>query len=98
MVNPFENEYADLVHLASGTVASPAVADDMKTMLEKGKSASINFMKTNIIGEDPNIYLTIKKTNLKTLSYLGKKVTSKSTKGKFFAMKFSIKFFSLKCY
>ena len=87
MVNPFENEHADLVHLASGTVASPAVADDMKTMLEKGKSASINFMKTNIIGEDPNIYSTIKKTNLKTFSYLGKKVTSKSTKGKLVAMK-----------
>ena len=87
MVNPFENEHADLVHLASRTVASPAVADDMKTMLEKGKSASINFMKTNIIGEDPNIYSTIKKTNLKTFSYLGKKVTSKSTKGKLVAMK-----------
>ena len=56
-------------------------------MLEKGKSASINFMKTNIIGEDPNIYSTIKKTNLKTFSYLGKKITSKSTKGKLVAMK-----------
>ena len=44
-------------------------------------------MKTNIIGEDPNIYSTIKKTNLKTFSYLGKKVTSKSTKGKLVAMK-----------
>ena len=86
MVYPFENEQADLVHLASGTVPTPAVADDMKTMLEKGKSASISFMKTNIIREDPNIYSTIK-TNLKAFSYLGKKVTSKSTKGKLVAMK-----------
>ena len=38
MVNPFENEHADLVHLASGTVASPAVADDMKTMLDNAPS------------------------------------------------------------
>ena len=86
MVYPFENEQAYLVHLASGTVPTPAVADDMKTMLEKGKSASISFMKTNIIREDPNIYSTIK-TNLKAFSYLGKKVTSKSTKGKLVAMK-----------
>lgn len=94
MVNPFENEHADLVHLASGTVASPAIADDTKTMLEKGKNASINFMKTNIIGEDPNIYSTIKKTNLKTFSHLGKKVTSKSANGKFVAMKNSKIFFA----
>ena len=29
MINPFDNEHEDLVHLASGTVASSAVSDDM---------------------------------------------------------------------
>ena len=87
MVNPFDNEHEDVVHLASGTVASLAVSDDMKTMLEKGENAAINFMKTNIVGEAPNIYSTIKKTNLKTFSSLGKKVTSRSTKGQLVAMK-----------
>ena len=55
MVNPFDNEHEDLVHLASGTVASSAVSDDMKTTLEKGENAAINFTKTNIVGEAPNI-------------------------------------------
>ena len=31
MINPFENN-KQLVHLASGAVATPAVAQDMKTM------------------------------------------------------------------
>ena len=32
MVNPFNNEHEDLMHLASGTVASSALSDDMKMM------------------------------------------------------------------
>ena len=44
-------------------------------------------MKTNIVREAPNIYSTIKKTNLKTFSSLGSKVTSKSSKGQLVAMK-----------
>ena len=94
VVNPFDNEYKDLVHLASGTVASSAVSHDMKTMLEKGKNASINFMKTNIIGEARNIYSTIKKTNLKAFSSSGSKVTSKGSKGQLVAMKNSKIFFA----
>ena len=39
MINPFEND-KQLVHLASGAVATPAVAESMKTMLAKGKVAA----------------------------------------------------------
>ena len=63
MINPFETgDKKELVHLASGVVATPAIAEDMRTMLEKGKLAADNFMKSNIVGEEPNIHATIKKT------------------------------------
>lgn len=87
MINPFENDKEELVHLASGAVATPAVAEDMKTMLEKGKMAADKFMKTNIVGDEPNIYATIKKTKLQTFSSLGKKVVDKNKKGKLVALK-----------
>ena len=87
MINPFENDKEELVHLASGAVATKAVAEDMKTMLEKGKVAADNFMKKNILGDEPNIYATIKKTKLETFSSLGKKVTNKNKKGELVAMK-----------
>lgn len=61
-------------------MASNAVEDDMNKMLEKGKTASASFIETHIIGEEPNIYSTIKKTNLQTFS-------NKGSKGQLVAMK-----------
>ena len=87
MINPFDNDYQGLVHLSSGAVATSTVTDDMKTMLERGESAAVEFMQSNIIGEEPNIYTTIKKTRLQTFSSIGKKVTSKSKKGQIVALK-----------
>lgn len=87
MINPFDNDYQGLVHLASGAVATSTVTDDMKTMLIRGESAAVDFMKTNIVGEESNIYMTIKKTGLKTFSSIGKKVISKSRKGQIVALK-----------
>jgi hypothetical protein len=88
MINAFEaSDKEELVHLASGMVATPTITEDMKTMLEKGRIAADNFMKSNILGEDPNIYATIKKTKLETFSSLGKKVTSKNKKGELVALK-----------
>ena len=87
MVNPFENNHENLVNLSSGAVACPAIEDDMSKMLEKGKAASTNFLETHVIGEEPNIYSTIKKTNLRTFSSSGKKLTNKGSKGQLVAMK-----------
>ncbi|XP_028410207.1 uncharacterized protein LOC114532809 [Dendronephthya gigantea] len=71
MINPFDNDKDELVHLASGSVATAAIAEDMKRMLEKGKFAADDFMKSKIVGEMPNIYESIKKTKLETFSSLG---------------------------
>ncbi|XP_028411727.1 uncharacterized protein LOC114534480 [Dendronephthya gigantea] len=87
MINPFDNDKDELVHLASGSVATAAIAEDMKRMLEKGKFAADDFMKSKIVGEMPNIYESIKKTKLETFSSLGKKVVSKNKKGELVAMK-----------
>ena len=87
MINAFMNEHGELVHLASGTIAPPEVAEDMKTMLQKGETAAVEFMKTHIIGAERNIHSTLKKTKLQTFSVVGKKVTSKSKKGELVAMK-----------
>ena len=65
----------------------PEVAEDMKTMLQKGETAAVEFMKTYIIGAEQNIHSTLKKTKLQTFSVVGKKVTSKSKKGELVAMK-----------
>ena len=62
MLNPFESDKEELVHLASGAVANSTIAIDMKTMLEKGQLAEENFVKENLLGNEPNIYATIKKT------------------------------------
>ena len=87
MINPFDNEYQGLVHLASGSVATVSVTSDMKTMLEKGECAAVEFMESNIVGEEPDIYTKIKKTQLQTFSLIGKKVNSKSKKGEIVALK-----------
>ena len=56
MINPFANEHGELVHLASGTIAPLEGAEDMKTMLQKGETAAVEFMKTHIIGAERNIH------------------------------------------
>ena len=93
MINSFETgDKEELVHLASGVVATPAIAEDMRTMLEKGKLAADNFMKSNIGGEEPNIHATIKKTKLDTFSSLGKKVIGENKKGELVALNSKILF------
>jgi hypothetical protein len=59
----------------------------MKTMLEKGECAAVEFMESNIVGEEPDIYTKIKKTQLHTFSLIGKKVNCKSKKGEILALK-----------
>lgn len=63
-VNPFENDHTELVHLASGKVATNAVASDMTNMFERGEKAALDFMNTKVLCSKPDIYAAIKKTNL----------------------------------
>ena len=86
IINPFEND-KQLVHLASRAVATPAVAESMKTMLARGKVAADNFIKTTVVEDGPDIYATIKKTKLETFSSMGKKVINKKKKGKLVELK-----------
>lgn len=74
MINLFDNDHESLVHIARRLVASPDIEDDMKHMVDKAKTAFTSFFENHIVGEKPNIYSTINKTNLKTFSCLEKKV------------------------
>ena len=76
--------------MIDGTIAPPAVAADMKTMVQKGEVAAVKFMETHITGDEPNIYSTITKTKLQTYSVVGKKVTSKSKKGEIHPLAFGV--------
>ena len=86
-VNPFENDRTELVHLASGKVATNAVASDMTNMFERGEKAALDFMNTKVLCSKPDIYAAIKKTNLKTFSQMSTKVNSKNRKGDVVAVK-----------
>ena len=56
-VNPFQNDYTKLVHLASGKVATNAVALDMANMFERGEKAALDFMNTKFCV--PNLTYTL---------------------------------------
>ena len=93
-VNPFENDRTELVHLASGKVATNAVASDMTNMFERGEKAALDVMNTKVLCSKPDIYAAIKKTNLKTFSQMSTKVNSKNRKGDVVAVKNSKKLFA----
>ena len=93
-VNPFQNDHTELVHLASGNVATNAVALDMKNMFERGEKAALDFMNTNVLCTKPDIYAAIRKTNLKTFSQMSTKVNSKNGKGEVVAVKNSKRLFA----
>ena len=93
-VNRFQNNHTELVHLASGKVATNAVAIDMTTMFERGEKAALDFMNTNVLCTKPDIYAAIRKTNLKTFSQISTKVNSKNGKGDVEAVKNSKRLFA----
>ena len=93
-VNPFQNEHTELTHLASGKVATNAVALDMTNMFERGKKAALDFINTNVLCTKLDIYAAIRKTNLKTFSQMSTKVNSKNGKGDIVAIKNSKRLFA----
>ena len=94
MINPFDNEYQSLVHLCNGSVVSDDIASDMKNMYERGEATAVSYIETNILSEKPDIYSPIKKMNLRTFSFMNKKVTSKTKKGEIVALKNSKNLFA----
>eukprot|EP00794_Sanderia_malayensis_P020891 gene20891-22942_t len=87
MINPFENFDGSLLHLSSGIVANSNITSHMKDMHERRENAAMNFMRQQIMCENPNICTPIKKTNLRTFSSLTKTIKSKNKKGDIVALK-----------
>ena len=87
MVNPFDNNFEKLVHIVSGLEASNEVEEATKTMWETGEAEFTSYVFENILSETPDIYKTMKKTNLKTFQNQSKKVTTKNSKNEMVAVK-----------
>jgi len=87
MVNPFDNDFEKLVHIVSGLEASNDVEEAAKTMWEAGEKEFTSYVLENIFSETPDIYKTMKKTNLKTFNNQSKKVISKTSKNELVAVK-----------
>ena len=94
IINPFDNEYQALVIMCNGSIAPSEVSSDITTMLERNEAAALSFMESNVLSAEPDIYTSIKKTNLQTFSSINRKVTSKSKNGNVVALKNSKKLFA----
>ena len=81
MVNPFETEITDMIHLSSGLVATPDVKADLLRSKQQGEECVTAFLKDRLLVSEPDIFSTIPKLKLKTFLSMAKKVKVSSAKG-----------------
>lgn len=87
MVNPFAFEGKQLVNIASGVVANREVAEDLSNMCEKGEAKASEFIKSNVLVDNPDLYERIKKSNIKTFASSAKLVSVKTKKDEVVVLK-----------
>ena len=74
VVNPFEIEQSELLHLTNGLVATEEIKSDLLAAKEKGEKHLDTFIKDKLCVSDPDIFSPITKLKLKTFSSMAKKV------------------------
>lgn len=72
VVNPFEHEQNELIHIASGVVATQDVHSDLQTADARGKSEFTKFCLQHL-QTGVNLFSSIAKMNLKTFTSMSKK-------------------------
>ena len=87
MVNPFTFESEQLVNIASGVVSNQEVAEDLSNMYEKGEVIASEFIRNNVISDNPDLYKSIKKSNVKTFASSAKLVSVKTKKDEVVVLK-----------
>jgi hypothetical protein len=87
MANPFDVEQTSLIHLASGSIASDAVQQDLLGARSFGEDCFTSFVNKNILSDSPDLFATIKKAKLKTFSSDLKPVKTSTSKGKEISLK-----------
>lgn len=94
MANPFDLEQENLVHIVSGVVAPDAVKHDLLEAKAIGNNKFTSFFQEQVINEKPDLFKSIKKTNLKTFAFALKSVNTTTAKGKEISLKSSRNLFA----
>ena len=68
MTNPFETEQEELLSLATGVVVENDVADTLLNAENIGEQQFLDFSKTNLFSENPDIFTKLKRNKLQTFS------------------------------
>ena len=89
MVNPFDKEQTNLIHLASGIIAPCAVQHDLLCAKSLGEKRFMQFVGENLLSDTPDLFDTIKKTKLQTFSSSQKPTKTATSKGKEVSLKSS---------
>lgn len=94
MANPFDLEQENLVHIVSGVVAPDAVKHDLLEAKAIGENKFKSFVQEQVTNQTPDIFKSIKKTNLKTFAFALKPVNTTTAKGKEISLKSSRNLFA----
>ena len=81
MIDPFTEEQAGLVSLASGIVLDDAVADRLLESESRGEEQFVEFACENLLSESPDVFFKLLCNKVTTLSS-SKRLTVKDSKGK----------------
>lgn len=92
MVNPFDNQFSNLVHIVSGLEASPKVQEAARNMWDIGE-AEVNDYLDNLLSDGADIYQTLKKTKLETFGTQTQNITVKNAKDEIISIKSTKDFF-----
>ncbi len=68
MINPFETEREELVALASGVMVENQVADTLLNAEVLGEQQFVEFSKSNLLSDDPDIFTKLKRNKIQTFS------------------------------
>ncbi|CAB4008051.1 Hypothetical predicted protein [Paramuricea clavata] len=77
MINPFEYEEEELLHITSGTVATEEVEKDLQSAYDRGEAALIAICKERLQTREVDLLTSMKKLKLKTFTSMSKTTKSK---------------------
>ena len=77
MINPFEYEEEELLHITSGTVPTEEVEKDLQSAYDRGEAAFIAICKERLQTREVDLLTSMKKLKLKTFTSMSKTTKSK---------------------
>uniref|UniRef100_UPI00358FFA87 uncharacterized protein n=1 Tax=Myxine glutinosa TaxID=7769 RepID=UPI00358FFA87 len=74
MVNPFDYEQDELIHITSGAVATQDVQNDMQTAYERGETEFTKLSRERLQTGEVDLFVSMKQMKLKTFTSMSKSV------------------------